>query len=435
MLRRSSSNPCDPTGLLYQTWLHDFYCSAGPHGTGIHSTWDFLPWHRAFLYFHERILADASGWQDFRLPVWDWEKRADMPPLYCDLGLPSFLTGGYQRVLDVDNMRAAFSPCALQAWLLSNRFEDFCGSAGTNLRSALGPHDVVHTGLVRGAMKLPMTAAADPVFYAHHANVDRFWSYWLSHYKDSPGFQIPEDWKRQSYCFYDEKRQLVSLQAGQLLVDSDLGYDYWEPKLDLYDFVPLPELLMDSTQLFNSLGALLAGNLICNGVADLAHRLEALWTYIAFKGLEAAKKLPQTLLDVADSLMLPLLVQAELNDPQIQAGKYYLVQVRNVGWGKSKSIGGFGLFSHQHGGPQTTEVAIAGCLDAGIVEYLRQGSGAFELIYGEPDEHGTDIAGKAKVMVNAEVQLVAAKQAYNVGKLWASSLLPKLPGLPKFPIF
>ncbi|MGA2738818.1 MAG: hypothetical protein ABSG65_15385, partial [Bryobacteraceae bacterium] len=46
LLNRSTRDPNDPTGLLYQTWLHAHYC--GRSATNYHLTWDFLPWHRAF---------------------------------------------------------------------------------------------------------------------------------------------------------------------------------------------------------------------------------------------------------------------------------------------------------------------------------------------------------------------------------------------------
>jgi len=40
------------------------------------------------------------------------------------------------------------------------------------------PHDLVH-GYVGGDMGSVLTSALDPVFYAHHANIDRYWAKWL----------------------------------------------------------------------------------------------------------------------------------------------------------------------------------------------------------------------------------------------------------------
>ncbi|MGA2578609.1 MAG: tyrosinase family protein [Bryobacteraceae bacterium] len=433
--------------MLYQAWLHDFYCTGGAQGTGVHATWDFLPWHRGFLCFHELILADAARCPEFRLPVWDWEKSLEMPPFFCELGLPSFLTGGYLRVLDVSDTKTSFSQCALQGWLLSNRFEDFCGAAsspagGDPPRSSMGPHNVVHTGLVRGAMSLPMTAAADPLFYAHHANVDRFWSYWLKHYKDDPDIHIPETWKLRRYCFYDAQGQPVSVQAGQLLVDSDLGYSYREPKLDLYPFSAITPDSVHPAQLVDQLEAALCGNLIERrsidletGATDPPGMLAAFSRYATSEVTEGARKLPEELDPVKDSLMFPLLIQAEA---EIQPGKYYLLQVKNGVGSSRRRIGGFGLFSHPHGGRQATEVAVAACLDADFFDYIRQGQGHLELVYAEADPNDARAyrTGTTKSFLKAKVQFIAPKKAYSDGQIWLKTQSLRLPGLgiPRIPI-
>ena len=41
------------------------------------------------------------------------------------------------------------------------------------------PHDVVHVAL-GGLMGDPDTAAQDPIFWLHHANIDRMWNRWLA---------------------------------------------------------------------------------------------------------------------------------------------------------------------------------------------------------------------------------------------------------------
>src|SRR5207244_3970381 len=41
---------------------------------GMHGNWWFLPWHRGYLYYFERIVRKMSGSDTFRLPYWPWEK-------------------------------------------------------------------------------------------------------------------------------------------------------------------------------------------------------------------------------------------------------------------------------------------------------------------------------------------------------------------------
>ena len=89
--------PSDPRSLIRQAWLHGYYCDPGQAGINVHNSWAFLPWHRAFLYYHEQILGSLIGKPHFRLPYWDWDQNGKIPPCFIDLGLPDFLTGTADR--------------------------------------------------------------------------------------------------------------------------------------------------------------------------------------------------------------------------------------------------------------------------------------------------------------------------------------------------
>lgn len=64
-------------------------------------------------------------------------------------------------------------------------------------------------------------AAFDPVFYPHHANMDRIWQIWYG----LPGGvrTIPMDraFNDSEFTFYDENANLVKMSVAQSL-DSDL---------------------------------------------------------------------------------------------------------------------------------------------------------------------------------------------------------------------
>ncbi|RZC53340.1 hypothetical protein C5167_012202 [Papaver somniferum] len=49
----------------------------------IHGSWFFLPWHRYYLYFWERILGKLIGDDTFAIPFWNWDtpKGMYMPPI------------------------------------------------------------------------------------------------------------------------------------------------------------------------------------------------------------------------------------------------------------------------------------------------------------------------------------------------------------------
>lgn len=227
--------PDDHRRLLEQAWTHNFYCATG----SIHMSWAFLPFHRAYVYFHEQIVGlFMPNPAAFRLPYWDWEVKSIIPEFFLKLGLPTFLTGTAQR-----SATGTLDPWAseeiLQKWLFSMTFDEFAGIRADPGRSAAGPHDCGHVK-VGGAMRIPQTAAADPLFYAHHANIDRFWDYWQTHYP----FATPPLWFNQGpFYFYDATGNVVSITPDQLTKPSLLAYCYDPPKTTIPKFHPIDFLL------------------------------------------------------------------------------------------------------------------------------------------------------------------------------------------------
>jgi hypothetical protein len=97
------------------------------------------------------------------------------------------------------------------------------------------PHDQVHvfTGGANGQadcamgwMTDPDCAAADPLFWTHHSNIDRLWKRWL----DTPGNLNPTDqsWLTRSYRFYDPDSQgFVTMSPNDVLdTVAQLTYAY-----------------------------------------------------------------------------------------------------------------------------------------------------------------------------------------------------------------
>ena len=69
----SSSDPSDPRGFAHQANIHCWNCGGIGSAIQVHGSWQFFAWHRAYLYFHERILGKLIGDMEFRLPYWDWD--------------------------------------------------------------------------------------------------------------------------------------------------------------------------------------------------------------------------------------------------------------------------------------------------------------------------------------------------------------------------
>jgi hypothetical protein len=222
-----------PFSILGQSWLHQHHCCPPMDDhlyvgavRNIHENAHFLPWHRAFLYFHERLLQAVLGKQSFRLPVWDWEAKDGnhVPDAYNDMPIVSDTStcDGCQRNQAIDPIGD------LQSWLA---VEDFVGPVnhGGNRyppMASQGPHNDVHVGLA-GYMSQVVNSALDPLFYAHHANIDRMWEFWRP--RHAP-IALPHD----PYCFYDawpnpKKPKLVRITPQEVVDTLDLAYDYSLP--------------------------------------------------------------------------------------------------------------------------------------------------------------------------------------------------------------
>ena len=76
-------------------------------------------------------------------------------------------------------------------------------------------HDQVH-GWVSGDMGVIGTAAFDPIFWSHHAMIDRIW--WLWQARNGNG-NVPTD-------LLDEVLAPFNLQVRDVLNVHDLGYEY-----------------------------------------------------------------------------------------------------------------------------------------------------------------------------------------------------------------
>jgi tyrosinase len=80
---------------------------------------------------------------------------------------------------------------------------------------------------IGGWMGSVPTAAQDPIFYLHHANIDRLWNAWL---KQGGGRSNPltdNAWKTTKFLFFDENKNQKWMTGCDVLRCADqLGYSY-----------------------------------------------------------------------------------------------------------------------------------------------------------------------------------------------------------------
>ena len=74
--------------------------------------------------------------------------------------------------------------------------------------------------------------ARDPIFFLHHANVDRMWSVWKTLGGKRRDFTDP-DWLDAGFLFYDENAQLIRVKVRESLDTKKLGYVYQDVDVDI----------------------------------------------------------------------------------------------------------------------------------------------------------------------------------------------------------
>jgi hypothetical protein len=270
MMERSYVNPDDPTGFTFQANIHSTVNLAGmcPMGDPSNPLWDqcqhysdlFFAWHRMYLYYFERILRAASGDPNLALPYWNYEPPAS------ELTLPSPYMTPTSDCADSRPPEAApvLDPAAhpgcnplyvpgrpasipasapdMSMAMADTSFEgppDFGFGGGPppgtppaacHFDSAQGdlennPHDTIHDVVGAPYMCCPPISANDPIFYAHHTEIDHLWKVWLAEGGGRANPTSDTTWMNTSFKFYDETGNVVSLSVKDTL-DTVTQLDY-----------------------------------------------------------------------------------------------------------------------------------------------------------------------------------------------------------------
>ena len=166
--------------LAKQTW------GQCPHGDPL-----FLPWHRMYLFFFERIVQEAAGTSDWALPYWSWTAQRLLPRSFREpvngnqAGNALFnptRENGFNGNVGGENAQGLSDEevdvSMLRRPELDTRLDGRPGRpVGFGPLLEGGPHGQVHVA-VGGDMSEVARAARDPVFWLHHCNVDRLWDSW-----------------------------------------------------------------------------------------------------------------------------------------------------------------------------------------------------------------------------------------------------------------
>lgn len=264
----------DATSWRYQAAIHDYDPTDDPLATPgealpaqpeqdtywarcQHGTWYFLPWHRGFLFYFEQILLKAikqlGGPPDWALPYWNYSDASNpkarcLPQVFWTAKLPD---GSPNTLMVTARARGAnagqplgsrssaeITTCLQKPAFMNNSSGGATGFGGgrtgfSHGGSLLGeletvPHGSMHVavGGPSGWMSAFNTAGLDPVFWLHHANIDRLWEVWRKRNTSHTNPTLAAWLSGISFDFHDAGAAPVKLSVNQVLDTTEPLLDY-----------------------------------------------------------------------------------------------------------------------------------------------------------------------------------------------------------------
>ena len=208
---------------------------AGIHGLPMpfsckHGTPLFLPWHRAYLYFFELDMRDrVPEYKNFAIPWWNWTSNLShskgLPAAYTKTGKNPLRSAEVdpKAIQEAAAQGVTFAPKTSRspgnpALLPTKEKIDEILELGDFLDFSSQLEDVhgdVHVW-VGGHMQSIAVAAFDPIFWAHHAMIDRLWRIWQIKHTNA---SVPQSLLNQALAPFP-------MTVAQTIDMTSLGYDY-----------------------------------------------------------------------------------------------------------------------------------------------------------------------------------------------------------------
>lgn len=251
-----------PSSWIFQARTHADFCA--------HGDMEFFPWHRPYLSSFERICGKLIGDPNFALPYWDWrDNNGRLPsPFFAGSQLNpvtlndsgSYMSMGWGQINSqpyryaradfglLDGPAAGtFAASAMDSMENASTFELLTGLTEQ-------PHGTAHVvvggdpafglGLEQGHFRNGLSPL-DPIFWLHHANVDRIWA--QSGIPVASQISAVDDPNKEyTGVFFDESGSAISPRLGDLFDFDSQSY--------VYDFM-VPELLTAEAQAISAQAA------------------------------------------------------------------------------------------------------------------------------------------------------------------------------------
>jgi len=198
----------------------------------------FLPWHRMYTWYMERIVRKVTGRTDFAMPYWNYTSsdpayRGVVPlqfrlpddPVFGALYRPNrYALANSGQPIHMNQPGDAMNiddAMAKTTYNTVGSVQGFCRTIDS------GIHGRIHTltGNSHGMGAVPY-AGNDPLFFVHHANIDRMWASWNKNGNKNPSDNIAYPWLDTAFVMADQNGLRSSRQIKTLMSALSLGYDY-----------------------------------------------------------------------------------------------------------------------------------------------------------------------------------------------------------------
>ncbi len=252
-----------PASWLWAANTHGMEADPPPRttwGQCQHASVYFLPWHRAYLAWFENTIRELTGDGEWALPYWDYfadaSSRRRVPAEFRvstrtvdGQSVPNPLFSRDRSALPVPDQNVELAPALGQPQYV-RRMEYGFGGVDPDEYFGLAeqePHNWVHVdvGGDLGEMRSPATAGRDPIFWLHHANIDRIWEMWRSldgsvefaHSRIATA-AMRSQWNSAEFWFGDEARpSTYSMADVEDLTSPAMDYEY--------ESIEIPEEIAD----------------------------------------------------------------------------------------------------------------------------------------------------------------------------------------------
>jgi tyrosinase len=215
----------DPRNWSNQAKIHYNHC---PHGC-----WFFLPWHRWYLVYFERICRKLTGDKSFALPYWNWTAHPAVPDVFWDVSSPLY-DSNRNSIQGEQALPDWISAATIENILATTDFFSFASGipGGPNGNFHTGgsygmlegnPHNNIH-GWIGGDMGAFMSPL-DPVFWTHHNMIDCLWADW-NNIRGNPNINDASWTNEQFTDFFDENGNQVTVESGLSILLPLLDYQF-----------------------------------------------------------------------------------------------------------------------------------------------------------------------------------------------------------------